>query len=1175
VTCPSCSAEVPAGARFCPSCGHALLAPTDERRVVTVLFGDLVGFTALSESRDPEQVKNLVDRCFERLAADITSYGGRVDKIVGDAVVALFGAPVAHEDDAERAVRAGLAMQRTLAEQAATLGAALEMRVGVNTGEVLVGALRAGGDYTAMGDVVNTASRLQTLAEPGQVVVGPETHAATEPVFRFEPLGELQPRGREQKVPAWVALEAVTSPGRRPRRSATPLVGRDAEVKMMCAALTTAFTYRRPHLALVIGEAGLGKSRLAEAVARDAVDDHGALLLVGRSLPYGEANVWWPVAEAVRQACLIEPTDDAAEAREKCVSAVADAFETAAEAPEVQRTAESLMWLLGEEGRLGDIDPGRAHEEVVRAVRSFLEGLASQRPVVVALSDVQWADQLVLDLVDHLLDRLHRIPLVVLLTARPELEERWRPTPGRHNLVILNLDALDTDSSAQLLEALLGSVPDPELRDALVERSGGNPFFLEELVALLHESGALRPGGAQTMTSLPATLRGIVAARLDSLGSTERAVIEDAAVLGRRGPVAALEALAASRGEPSIARTVDALMGRDLLVVDDDQCEFASDIIREVAYSTLTKAERARRHAILATWLDSQATERERADEFLEELARHYALAAELVGEVGSVPGVPADVTDIAMAALQRAAERAEDREIHRMSERLFDQQLRLVGHRAGPDRRHALIGRARARAALRRDELALLDLTAALDEAREADDDVAVARALTVRGDVERNRNHFEESLASLAEAVEVWRRVGDRRGEASALRRQGMTNLFSGELRLAEDSLRDALAAFEEIGARKGVAWAQQNLAWIAFIRGRTAEADERLDDAIQLFFEIGDWGGRSWAFGLRGWVRYSQGLTAEAEVLAQQVLEDAQEQEEPWGMAMMMVLLASVRLWQGRATDAIELATEARRRFEAMSDRYGLSRALAPLSRGLLVTGRRQEAADVVEELTVMALTYTASTEDHRFPALLAAELDVHAGEGQRALDALVDAGFADVSDALNRLEASVSRGMALAQTGRAAEGVALLEQVLERVADVGPRANVLCMLALARAAAGQVVAARQDAEEVLALDGGTYLDRVMALLALACASARLGETGEALDALARADTVLRATDDVLSRGIVALARARVLGAAGDSDAGAALTGARARLDEVGVEADGWDEIFRAATGVSAEV
>src|SRR5688500_8438487 len=311
VTCPSCRNEVSAGARFCPECGQDLRLRGDERRVVTVLFADLVGFTSLSESRDPEQVKNLIDNCFERLVTDIDAFGGRVDKIVGDAIVALFGAPVAHEDDAERAVRAALRMQCTLDEAARDLDVAVRMRIGVNTGEVLVGALRAGGDYTAMGDVVNTASRLQTAAEPGTVLVGSSTYAATRRVVRYEVLEPINAEGREELIPAWRALDAVAPPGYRPERNRATLIGREAELGLMSSSVENAVRNARAALLHVLGEAGVGKSRLAEELASTAACDHNALVLEGRCVPYGEANVWWPVADALRHGCGIRSSDPA------------------------------------------------------------------------------------------------------------------------------------------------------------------------------------------------------------------------------------------------------------------------------------------------------------------------------------------------------------------------------------------------------------------------------------------------------------------------------------------------------------------------------------------------------------------------------------------------------------------------------------------------------------------------------------------------------------------------------------------------------------------------------------------------------------------------------------------------------------------------------------------------
>src|SRR5689334_6503237 len=322
MTCPSCGGEAGDGSRFCPTCGQQLVSRSDERRVATVVFADLVGFTALSEVRDPEQIKELVDGCFERLVHDITSFGGRVDKIIGDAILSLFGAPIAHEDDAERAVRAALRMQQTIVEYADEVGASIQVRIGVNTGEVLVGALRAGGEYTAMGDVVNTAQRLQTTAEPGTVVVGAATHGATSDAIEYLGLGLIDAKGREEPVEAWVAVEPKLPPGYRRRLLQTPFVGRDAEMGVLGHAVDAAVTRQRAHMLLLLGEAGVGKSRLAEEVAEQAKCEHGAVVFEGRCVPYGEANVWWPIAEALRQACGVAADAPIAEADRLCAETV-------------------------------------------------------------------------------------------------------------------------------------------------------------------------------------------------------------------------------------------------------------------------------------------------------------------------------------------------------------------------------------------------------------------------------------------------------------------------------------------------------------------------------------------------------------------------------------------------------------------------------------------------------------------------------------------------------------------------------------------------------------------------------------------------------------------------------------------------------------------------------------
>lgn len=1141
-----------------------------------MLFADLVGFTTLSEKIDPEHVKNIVDRTFERLAADVTAFGGRVDKIVGDALVALFGAPVAHEDDAERAVRAALQMQRSLADEAAATGANLAMRVGINSGEVLVGALRTGGDYTAMGDVVNTASRLQTHAAPGDVVVGEETFLATADVFRYEPLGPLTARGREEPVRAWVAREALTAPGRRPRRSESPLVGRDAEVELLCSAFRTGINYRRPHLALLVGEAGMGKSRLAEHVVESVATSERCLVLVGRSRPYGEANVWWPIADALRGFCRIGPSQDAAEARDRCLQSVASALGEV-ESADVARTTDALLYLMGYEGRLDDVEPARARVEIHAGVRAFLEGLAGQQPTLLVISDVQWADELVLDLVDSLLERLRRIPLVVLLTARPELEQRWRPTPGRHNMVVLNLDPLDAGATHEMLASLLGRDVEPKVQDALIERSGGNPLFLEELVALLTESGALDERSIDRMSSLPATLRGLVAARLDALPSGERAVIEDAAVVGRRGPIDALVALGKVRGAAGTVRAaVDALAAKELLTLDDPYTEFVSDLVREVAYGTLTKAERARRHAAVGAWVDSMAVETERSDEFLDTVARHYAMSAELTTELGGVAGVPDDVTERALVALERAAERAEDREVHRAAHRAWDQIITILGHTPSQRRRMALVGRARARMWLRRNQEAHADLDDALAEAEAEGDQLAIARARTVEGELLRNEGRYQESLQTLEDALSLWRALGDRRGEASALRRMGMTHIFSGDHDIAEPLLLEALRAFQDIGSRKGVAWADQNLAWIAFLRGESDVAEERLERAVTMFDDIGDWGGLSWARGLLAWVYFTRGMLREAEELASGQIAEARESGDRWGLGMMTVLLASAQHWRGNVRASVESLEDARQVFMDIGDHWGQLRAIVPLARGLQAIGQREDAEVLVVDAEAIVEHYPEGSNERLMPAFLATELAIQRGDGEEAL-ALMDRAVAAARSEWDPTspgggENSVNRGLALAMIGRVEEAVPMLQSVASAVRDVGPSGNVLSAYALVLAVAGDTEAAQEKAAMVAALDGGSYLDHTIARIAEACTSAAAGDAGAARAALAAVDQIVSVTDDELARAIAQLARARVLDAIGDDGAAEVLAVARAAFADLSIDPSGWDSLFLAATGTA---
>ena len=1170
MSCPTCAATLPEGARFCPSCGQALRHQGDERRVVTVVFGDLVGFTALSEVRDPEQVKNLVDRCFERLVADITSYGGRVDKIVGDAIVALFGAPVAHEDDAERAVRAALQMQRSLAERVGG-EADVQMRIGVNTGEVLVGALRAGGDYTAMGDVVNTAQRLQTAAAPGQVLVGPETHHVTREVVRYESVGRLLARGREEPVDAWAAQEPVAPPGQRPRRARTPLVGRDAEVGVLTHALDTAVTHGRPHLVLLVGEAGLGKSRLAEEVAGVALSRHKALVLEGRAVPYGEANPWWPLAEALRQSCSIEPGDTLEEARDKCRAAVAVALERRDDDHEVERVADGLLYLMGQAGPLGEVDVSRAREEAAWAVRSYLEALAVHRPVVVVLSDLQWANQLVLDLLDGLLERLRRLPVVVLTTARPEVEERWQPPSGRHNLLVVNLDPLDQQAVARLVASLLEHEPDHDLLDVLHERSGGNPFFLEELVALLNESGVLgepqRPTDAgRRVRTLPDTLRGLVAARLDALPADERSLLEDAAVLGRRGSLAALRALSSARHADDVRPLVESLAARDLLELVDERVGFRSDLIREVAYSTLTKGERARRHAAVAAWLTERGGSVETAEQG-EMRAHHLAAAAEQVAELGAIEGVAPDIAEQALDALLAGAEAADESENHLIALHLYERGLRLLDGERSERWRRFLLGRVGALTGIGEMDRARPALDEALAEAERADDREGVATALTILGDVERLEGRPLVSQETFRRAVEAWRQLGDRRGEAGALRRAGLTDLFAGDLQAAEHEVSDALDAFRELGDRRGEGWALHHLARIAFVRGDAEAADERLAASVAMFRETGDWGGIGQAQGLQAWVRYFQGRRAEAERLVADTLPEARERGDRSSHGIMSVLLAWLRLWSGRADEAVELARQAHAMFQEIGYQWGEGMALGPLARGLLAAGDAAGARELVGSIKAAAPMLTGARSQTTVSVLPAA-VAVQLGQPEQALAELRDAGEA-MPDSIDAVERLVLHALALTQLGRAAEAVAELGPVADQR---DPGGFALSTLAMAMAAAGRPAEATATAERVGDLDDATYLDRTVALVAAGCAAAQRGDANGADRAFTRAAQLIDGTDDRLTQAIVRLCWGRAFEALGAPGTTALLDDAQRRLQFMGVDGDGWDTAFLAAVGAS---
>ena len=1158
--CPQCRADVPARARFCPSCGHELVVVGDQRRIATVLFADLVGFTSLSETLDPEQVKGLVDRCFDRLAADIEAFGGRVDKVVGDAIVALFGAPVAHEDDAERAVRAGLRMQETLSAMSSDTGRNVRMRVGINTGEVLVGSVRAGREYTAMGDVVNTASRLQEAAAPGTVLVGPETHAATRDVVEYDDIDPVEAKGKRLPVKAWVAVRALAPPGHRQRRTRAPLVGRETELSLLNNIAATGVDRCRASLLMIHGEAGMGKSRLAAETAEYATNQLDALVLEGRCVPYGEANVWWPIAEAVRTAAGLDPSVSEVEADAALRRAAADSLEESGRSDELDRVVSGLHHLLGYDGLRG-IDATRARDEAIRSVVALIEGYTHRQPVFLVLSDVHWAEQEVLDLVDTLLGRLARRRFVVLATARRALHERWVPSPEAANTVVLHLDPLDEEASHRLLRQLSDDSLHPAMAAMLVDRAGGNPFYLEELVSLIQEAGVHTVDQLLDTEAgeLPTTLRGLVAARLDALVPVDRQILDDATVLGRRGRLGALITMVeVKRGlDREVVRShLERLAAREFLVLDGDTYSFRSDVIREVAYSTLTKADRARAHAGIARWIEDH--EDPHKTSVVDQIASHYAAAAELVADIGHVGGVPDDVHRRALDWLRAAWVQADSDSLPATVVALATRALELADSDAL--RQDILLRRAQACVETYDLDGAIADTEEARALATVRGDDAALASGFLVLGEALRHRGAYGEALELFVDARRLFNALGDIAQQAEAERLRGMVLMFTGDFTAADEAYRSALASFQQVDDRRGVAWVLQNLSWSAYIAGRVDEAEQRVDAAMATFEELGDPVGLTWTRGLLAWVRFHQGRDDEAEALADEVGEDARERGEVWGEAMMVVLTSAIALWNGRTDEAIDRGRRAVDLFAEIDDHTGELQARCGLGRALIMAGRIDAGLD--ELAYAVESASTGGGEQEGLPRIATLSAAVQLGDIALGESMVVGHLSPEVRDSVAGTDEVAALALHHLQCGRPEAARAAVS-----AASGDARGYLGCTQALVAAVAGEHGEALHLADQV-PNQPHTYLDRTYAEIARALVHAATGDVLTGRADLAGVLGVVDRTGDQLAQALVRLTDATLAEHGDTVDAATVRAGAEERLRALGIEADGWRQLLRSA-------
>ena len=587
--------------------------------MVTVLFADLVGFTARAERLDPEDVRAILTPYFARVRSEIEAFGGTVEKFIGDAVMAVFGAPLAHGDDPERAVRAALAMCAAVDEMNGNdAELELKIRIAVNTGEALVSLASsvAQGEGVVAGDVVNTASRLQEAAPVNGILVGEETYRATRSVIRYESAEPVVAKGKQEPVRVWRALAASAAPGER-AAGRVPMLGRESELAVLERTWERVVAERRPQLVTLFGPAGIGKTRLASEFGQLAQAE-GARVIKGRSLPYGEVIPYGAFATQVKQVARIFDTDEAETACKKLDQAVAELL--GGEAGDASSHIAMLIG-VGREGGVGD------RQTLFFSARCLVEALANERPTVLIFEDIHWADAGMLDLLEVLASRIRDVPLLLLALARPDLLERRQSWGGGlPGFTALPVEPLSEEHAKELAAQVLLQMQKPGRQSGEIGLVGeGNPLFIEELAASVAEHAKA------TAAELPTTIRAIVSARLDALPPGERTVLLDAAVVGKVFWTGALERM--SSGQLDLAELLDSLEGRDLIrrepvsrLRGDQQFSFKHDLIRDAAYATLPRPQRRKRHAEVAAFLEETTSETPAA---ASALAQHWREAGE------------------------------------------------------------------------------------------------------------------------------------------------------------------------------------------------------------------------------------------------------------------------------------------------------------------------------------------------------------------------------------------------------------------------------------------------------------------------------------------------------------------------------------------------------------------
>jgi class 3 adenylate cyclase/tetratricopeptide (TPR) repeat protein len=922
--------------------------PGAARKTLTVVFCDVVGSTPLAERLDPEAVRGVMTTFFEQMRAILELHGGTVEKYIGDAIMAVFGVPTLHEDDALRAVRAVIDMRLALGPLnegfQSSVGVSIATRTGVNTGEVVVGDGATG--PTVLGDAVNVAARLQTAAAPGEILLGRDTYVLVRESVEVAEVASLVVKGKSEPVTAYRLIELTRDIGDLPTRAEPKLVGRVNELRTLRAAFDESIQHRGCRMLTVVGGAGAGKSRLAREFAASL--NEATIVAWGRCLPYGEGITFWPVAEVVKHLAGIRSDD----ARDTARSKLAALLEGAEE-------AELVFGRVAAVASLADVSAGM--HETFWAIRRLLEWTGRERPLVLVFDDLQWAEPTFLDLLDYLARSCSDVSILVLCLARTDLlEERPSWAAQSPNTAVVHLAPLDDEETATMIDGLLhGARLDRDMRNRITEVGGGNPLFIEEMLHMLSDYGVLeRPSSVEAFT-VPPTIYALVGARLDRLTQEERTVIRCASVIGKQFWWGAVLDLVAEDLEPRVGTLLQSLVRRELIAPDrsafvgEDAFRFHHLVIQEAAYRETPKQVRAELHRRFAGWLERTAGDRR--GEYEEILAYHLEQAARCLTELGSVGPETDELVDRAARGLAAAGRRAlargdmsaaanllarayavvppdDLRQLELMPE-LGEAQMEVGDLRAAEQtlmeavRRASTVGdrglETRARIVLlllresldpeHRSEEAMITLEGVIPVLEELHDDLGLAKAWRLMADVHWTRSAYAEVDLALERSIEHARRAGNAWQEAEALRQYAGSGLYGPA------PVPDVVRRCEEIvsvakGSLSVEAGALRTLGAVRAMQGRFDEGRVLVQRSRELLLDLGLRLRAGFASEAAGFLEMLAGDPAAAERELRAGYEEIERLGERGYLSTGAATLAHVVWAQGRLDEADALSRTA---------------------------------------------------------------------------------------------------------------------------------------------------------------------------------------------------------------------------------------------------------------------